>query len=71
MLVGFAGESPFVDAIGEWPFDDDAGEWPFDETGETVSPILPVPTDGANCRGVPSAIPMVAIPRVDCVVENA
>jgi hypothetical protein len=36
-----------------------------------VSPILPFPTDGANCRGVPSAIPMVAIPRVDCVVENA
>ena len=63
MLVDLAGELPFADEIGEWPLDD--------ETGETVSPILPFPTDGANCRGVLSASPMVAIPRVDCVVENA
>ena len=63
LFDGAVGELPCADAIIGWPLDD--------ETGETVSPILPVPTDGANCRGVPSAIPMVAIPRVDCVVENA
>ena len=81
MLFDFAGELPFAVMIGDLPFDDVVGElssadvigeWPLhDETVETVSPILPVPTDGANCRGVPSAIPMVTIPRVDCVVENA
>ena len=81
MLVDLVGELLFAAMIGDLPFDDVAGElpcvaaigeWPFDdETGETVSPTLPFPTDGANCRGVPSASPMVAIPRVDCVVENA
>ena len=81
MLVDLAGELLFATVVGDLLFDDAVGElpcadaivgWPLDdETGETVSPILPIPTDGANCRGVPSAIPMVAIPRVDCVVENA
>ena len=81
MLVDPVGESPFAevvgdllfdDVVGELPYADAIGEWPLDdETGETASPILPVPTDGANCRGVPSANPMVSIPRVDCVVENA
>ena len=81
MLVDLAGELPFAAVVGDLLFDDVIGElpcadaiggWPLDdETGETASPILPFPTDGANCRGVPSANPMVAIPRVDCVVENA
>ena len=81
MLVDLAGELLFATVVGDLLFDDAVGElpcadaiigWPLDnETGETVSPILPVPTDGANCRGVPSASPMVVIPRVDCVVEDA
>ena len=81
MLVDLSGELPFAAVVGDLLFDDVIGELPCadaiggcpldDETGETVSPILPVLTDGANCRGVPSANPMVAIPRVDCVVENA
>ena len=81
MLVDLAGELLFATVAGDLLFDDAVGElpcadaiigWPLDdETGETVSPILHIPTDGANCRGVPSASPMVAIPRVDCVVENA
>ena len=81
MLVDLAGELLFATVVGDLLFDDAVGElpcadaivgWPLDdETGETVSPILPVPTDGANCRGVPSANPMVAIPRVDYVVEDA
>ena len=81
MLVDLIGELPFAAVVGDLLFDDVVGElpcadaiggWPLDdETGETASPILPVPIDGANCQGVPSANPMVAIPRVDCVVENA
>ena len=69
MLVDFAGELPFAAMIIDLPFDDVAGElpcadaigeWPLDDgTGETVNPTLPVPTDGVNCRGVPSASPMV------------
>ena len=81
MLVDLTGELLFTTVVGDLLFDDAVGElpcvdaivgWPLDdETGEIVSPILPFPTDGANCRGVPSASPMVAIPKVDCVVENA
>ena len=58
MLVDLAGELPlaavvgdslFDDVVGELPCADAIGGWPFDdETGETASPILPVPTDGAN-----------------------
>ena len=65
------GDLLFDDVVGELPCADAIGEWPLDdETSETVSRTLHVPTDGANCRGVPLANPMVAIPRVDCVVEN-
>ena len=81
MLIDLAGELLFATVVGDLLFDDAVGELPCadaiigwlldDETGETVSPILPFPTDDANCRGMPSASPMVAIPRVDCVVENA
>ena len=58
MLVDLAGELLFAMVVGDLLFDDAVGElpcadaivgWPLDdETGETVSPTLPVPTDGAN-----------------------
>ena len=49
LFADMAGELPFADEIGELPFAGVIGDLPFAVgTGETSSPALFVPTDGAT-----------------------